>query len=98
LTCTAVFGQEFPKIDEAVRINQLNPKDGKVRMLLYTDTYNEIDDQFALAYVLLSEDRVSVEAVYAAPFFNSRSSGPSDGMEKVVKRCNYSGTYSSNSS
>jgi inosine-uridine nucleoside N-ribohydrolase len=77
-----VSGQEFPKIDEAVRISQLMPKDGKVRMVLDTDTYNEIDDQFALAYALLSEDRVSVEAVYAAPFYNSRSSGPGDGMEK----------------
>lgn len=82
LTGTMVFGQGFPRIDEAVRINQLKPRDGKVRMVLDTDTYNEIDDQFALAYALLSEDRVHVEAVYAAPFHNSRSSGPGDGMEK----------------
>ncbi|MDR1223646.1 MAG: nucleoside hydrolase [Tannerella sp.] len=78
----AVSGQEFPAIDEAVRIDRLKPKEGRVRMVLDTDTYNEIDDQFALAYALLSEDRVSVEAVYAAPFYNSRSSGPGDGMEK----------------
>jgi inosine-uridine nucleoside N-ribohydrolase len=50
-------------------------------MVLDTDTYNEIDDQFALVYALLS-DQLRVEAIYAAPFFNRRSDGPADGMEK----------------
>jgi inosine-uridine nucleoside N-ribohydrolase len=74
--------QEFPEIDELVCINQLKPKEGKVKMVLDTDTYNEIDDQFALAYALLSEDKLDVKAIYAAPFYNNRSTGPSDGMEK----------------
>ena len=77
-----VFCQEFPKIDESVRINQLKPPQGIVRMVFDTDTYNEIDDQFALSYAFLSEEKVRVEAVYAAPFSNSRSDGPGDGMEK----------------
>lgn len=51
-------------------------------MVLDTDTYNEIDDQFALVYALQSSDRLQVEAIYAAPFHNDRSSGPGDGMEK----------------
>jgi len=51
-------------------------------MVLDTDTYNEIDDQFALAYAMLSPERLGVEAIYAAPFTNSRSTGPADGMEK----------------
>lgn len=55
---------------------------GKVRVVLDTDTYNEIDDQFAVAYSLLSPESMSVEAIYAAPFHNSRSSGPAEGMEK----------------
>ncbi|GHT28978.1 hypothetical protein AGMMS49574_04450 [Bacteroidia bacterium] len=76
------FCQQFPKIDEIVRIKQLTPKEGKVRMVLDTDTYNEVDDQFALSYALLSKDRVTVEAIYAAPFYNSRSESPGDGMEK----------------
>ena len=50
-------------------------------MVLDTDTYNEIDDQYALAQVLLSPEDVTVEAVYAAPFHNARSTGPGDGME-----------------
>jgi inosine-uridine nucleoside N-ribohydrolase len=51
-------------------------------MVLDTDTYNEIDDQFAVAYSILSPEKLEVEAIYAAPFFNNRSSGPQDGMEK----------------
>lgn len=73
---------EFPKLDTAVLLNRLSPPTGKVRMVLDTDTYNEIDDQFALVYSLLSTQRLQVEAVYAAPFFNELSSGPGDGMEK----------------
>ncbi len=57
-----------------------------VRAVLDTDTYNEIDDQFALVYALLAPERIRLEAVYAAPFFypalNSRSSSAADGMEK----------------
>ena len=51
-------------------------------MVLDTDTYNEIDDQFALVYALLSPEQMDVEAIYAAPFHNARSNGPNDGMEK----------------
>ena len=79
---TVLFSQVFPKIDESVRINRLQPPEGKVRMVFDTDTYNEVDDQFALCFALLSKEKVKVEAVYAAPFHNDRSSGPGDGMEK----------------
>ena len=73
---------EFPKLDEALRLERLTPPMGKVRMVLDTDTYNEIDDQFAVVQALLSPDQLAVEATYAAPFYNIRSSGPGDGMEK----------------
>ncbi|MDF2938558.1 MAG: inosine/uridine-preferring nucleoside hydrolase [Paenibacillaceae bacterium] len=52
-----------------------------VRIVLDTDTYNEIDDQFAVVYALLSPEQIKVEALYAAPFFNHMSTGPADGME-----------------
>ena len=56
---------------------------GKVLdMVLDTDTYNEVDDQFALCYALCSPERLNVQAVYAAPFFNNRSNGPEQGMER----------------
>jgi len=33
-----------------------------------TDAANEIDDQFALAWLLLSRDRSDLQGIYAAPF------------------------------
>ena len=72
---------EFPRIPNDVMLKRLEPPTGEVSMVLDTDTYNEIDDQFAVVYALLSE-QTKVEAIYAAPFHNKRSSGPGDGMEK----------------
>ena len=69
------------------RVRLLRANDGRVdaeppRVVIDTDTYNEIDDQFALVHALLSPDRARTEAVYAAPFHNARSTGPGDGMAK----------------
>lgn len=79
---SAAFAQTFPKLEEGARLKQLEPPLGKVRMVLDTDTYNEVDDQFALAYALLSPEKLKVEAIYAAPFKNKRSGSPGEGMEK----------------
>lgn len=68
-------------ISETERLRLLEPPAGRVRAVLDTDTYNEIDDQFALVQMLLSPERLAVEAIYAAPFHNSRSDGPGHGME-----------------
>jgi len=54
----------------------------KINVVLDTDTYNEIDDQFALSYLVRSNDLINLEAIYAAPFTNSRSINAKDGMEK----------------
>ena len=69
-------------MSEAERIERLAPPAGPVRAVLDTDTYNEVDDQFALAYALRSPGSCHLEAVYAAPFHNNRSSDPEDGMER----------------
>ncbi|HOT93523.1 MAG TPA: nucleoside hydrolase, partial [Anaerolineae bacterium] len=73
---------QFPPLSEAERIIRLEPPTGKVQMVLDTDTYNEVDDQFAVVQALLSPEKLDVLALYAAPFFNDRSTGPADGMEK----------------
>lgn len=52
------------------------------KIILDTDVYNEIDDLYALAYAMLSPEKVELLAVTAAPFFNSRSTSPADGMEQ----------------
>lgn len=62
--------------------DRLAPPGGKVQAVVDSDTYNEIDDQFAVAYALLSPRHMEVEAVYAAPFLNSRSTSAGDGMQK----------------
>jgi hypothetical protein len=68
-------------ISDSDRLRMLTPRPGPVRAVLDTDTYNEIDDQFALVQAFLSPDRIALEAIYAAPFHNKRSSGPGDGMD-----------------
>lgn len=72
----------FPAIPEDVRVRRLQPPTGPISMVLDTDAFNEIDDQFAIVYTLLSKDRINLKAIYAAPFHNDLSDGPGDGMEK----------------
>ena len=73
---------EFPELTPEKRLESLKLPSGKIDMVLDTDTYNEVDDQFALAYALKSSKKLNLKAVYAAPFHNDRSKGPEDGMEK----------------
>ena len=62
-------------------IRNLSTPDGPVDMILDTDAFNEVDDQFAISYMLCSPELHPV-AINAAPFFNTKSTGPEDGMEK----------------
>lgn len=64
------------------RLKNLEIPMGPVDMVLDTDAYNEIDDQFAISYALHATEKLNVLALYAAPFFNNRSNSPADGMER----------------
>ncbi|MGI6689291.1 MAG: nucleoside hydrolase [Christensenellales bacterium] len=64
------------------RLKMLACPEGRVDMVLDTDAYNEIDDQFAISYALKAREKIDLKALYAAPFHNSRSTGPRDGMLK----------------
>lgn len=66
--------------DQVGRLARLEPPTEDVSLVLDTDAYNEVDDQFAIAHALRSSHEV--EAIYAAPFDNDRSEGPADGMEQ----------------
>lgn len=55
---------------------------GMVEVVLDTDAFNEIDDQFALAFAAHSPHKIKLLAVTAAPFRNQRSNSFADGMEK----------------
>ncbi|MDC9823063.1 nucleoside hydrolase [Devosia sp. ZB163] len=85
-------------LSDADRLKLLTPRAGRLRAVLDTDTYNEIDDQYALVQAVLSPERIDLQAIYAAPFHNSRSDGPGHGMElsygeilELLKRLNVPG-------
>ena len=46
------------------RIKNLSIPKGKIDVVLDTDAYNEIDDQFAIAYLLRSTEKLSTKALY----------------------------------
>ena len=60
--------------DDTLILDLLKPKKGQVRAVLDTDTYNEIDDQFALVQMMLSKERIkdkdSLILVLAWNFFD----------------------------
>ena len=51
-----------------------------LKVIIDTDAYNEIDDQYAVAYAMRSPERLDIQAICAAPFLNSRSTSAEDGM------------------
>ena len=70
-------------MDRAQYYKNLEVPSGRADVVLDTDTFNEIDDQFALAYLLAASEKLNVKALYAAPFFhNGNSESPADGMNK----------------
>ena len=61
----------FPNHDDAWYRARLAPpqsQNTRPRVVIDTDAANEIDDQFALTWALLSPTQLDVLAVYAAPF------------------------------
>lgn len=83
--------KQFLPPDPAGLAARLRRPTGPVDVILDTDTYNEIDDQYALAYLIRSEEKLRVRAVTAAPFYRDpsvgvcRSSDPADGMERSYR-------------
>ena len=71
----------YPQLSPQVRAGRLAlPHGEKIRMVLDTDAKNEIDDQFAITFALLSE-KLSLEAMYATQFSHDPGPNPSEGME-----------------
>ena len=63
------------------RLRLLDRPSGRIDVVLDTDTYNEIDDQFALAYMMKAPEKLNVLAITAAPFLNRKSTSAAHGME-----------------
>ncbi|MBO5252320.1 MAG: nucleoside hydrolase, partial [Clostridia bacterium] len=75
-----IWEQNIP--DDITMIRRLQKPKGRIDVVLDTDTYNEIDDQYALSYMIRSDEKLNVRALYAAPYFNDKSTSPKDGMER----------------
>lgn len=77
------------------RISKLNKKEDsqKVNIILDTDTYNECDDQFALSYLLKSQDKFNIEAITVAPYHHDNNISIEEGTTKsyneIIKICNW---------
>ena len=69
-------------MNEQTRVKNLYVPNRKVDVVIDTDTFNEIDDQYALAYLLKSKDKLCTKAVYAAPYSRAGSGTVKEGMER----------------
>ncbi len=81
-TLLSAQAQNYVKISEIDRLKTLEKPMKGADVVFDTDTYNEIDDQFALVYALLSKESFNLMAVYAAPFSNNRADNATLGMER----------------
>ncbi len=86
-------------ISDSRRLQMLEWREGILDTVLDTDTATEVDDPFAVSYLLLSPERFRVKAIYAAPFaMNERTQDPAAGMEmsyqeilRIMKLCGKQG-------
>lgn len=72
--------------------NKLHNK--KTNVILDTDTYNECDDQFALSYLIKSQDMFNIEAITVAPFSHQERNvsvieGQKLSYNEIIKICNW---------
>jgi len=71
-----------------------NYKQEKINVILDTDTYNECDDQFALAYMLKSQDIFNIEAITVAPYSHKNNNlsvkeGQENSYNEILKICKW---------
>ncbi len=71
-----------------------NFKKEKLNVILDTDTYNECDDQFALSYMIKSQDVFNIEAITVAPYSHkeyneSVQEGQNKSYNEILKICKF---------
>jgi len=75
------------------RIMQEKVDNEKINVILDTDICNECDDQFALAYLLKSQERFNIDAITIAPFKHENGYSIEDGLNKsydeIINISNY---------
>ena len=62
-------------------LKNLSFPEGRVDVVIDTDARNEVDDQFAIAYLLKSGEKLNTVALYAAPFSFPGECTVKEGME-----------------
>ena len=67
------------------RLQNLRIPEGPVDVVLDTDAYNEIDDQYAISYLLASQEKLRLKAFYAAPFLKPHLDSVRQGMEESYR-------------
>ena len=72
----------------------INKYNKKKNVILDTDTYNEADDQFALSYLLKSQDIFNIEAITIAPYSHIKynatvKEGQKLSYDEVLKICKF---------
>lgn len=85
---------DIPRVNSWKEIYDFITNYKKVNVILDTDTYNECDDQFALAYMLKNQDRFNIEAITVAPFSHkAKNVTVEEGQElsynEILKICNW---------
>lgn len=85
----ATWSEIYAKISSLYTKNEIE----KINVILDTDTYNEADDQFALSYLLTSQNRFNIEAITIAPYQHDNDLSIQEGQEKsyqeVLKICKW---------
>ena len=56
-----------------------------VDVVLDTDAYNEVDDQYAISYLLACGEKLRLQAFYAAPFYKKHLTSVKQGMEESYR-------------
>ena len=87
---------EMPRVNNWEEIYKFisNHKSEKINVILDTDTYNECDDQFALAYMLKSQDIFNIEAITVAPYSHKKYNvsvreGLENSYNEILKICKW---------
>lgn len=70
-------------------IHRLQRPASAVDVVIDTDAYNQVDDLYALAYLLLSDEKLKLKGIFAAPFYSPPEMGrirqnnsPGEGMHQ----------------
>lgn len=88
--------EDIPRVHNFQEIYEYikNYKREKLNVIIDTDTYNECDDQFALSYLLKSQDIFHIEAMTIAPYSHPKRQetvkiGQERSYKEILKICKW---------